>query len=89
MDMRSLKIQAPANIIEHCVDWQVASMALARENTEGDGFGLAVLVLINPKLSEAMAGEQEDLDKEEIAAQVLHLTREAVGGFMGFGAEDR
>lgn len=81
MHLVPLKIHAPAHMVENCVDWQVASAAIV---SKGEGTGVCVLVLISPGLSEQMAGDQENLDKAEIAVQVLSMTKQAIGGFLGF-----
>ena len=85
-----IKVNGPAALREIMVEWNIASISLGVQDDPDSetGYGVAVAVIINPKLAEAMekAGEGNEVPEASmVAQQVLTATQKAVGDFF-YGA---
>jgi hypothetical protein len=78
-----MTVHAAPKIVENLVDWNVASISVAKEAEGGDDYGVAVAVLISPATAKALDGDMSIEHKLDILQQALNAARIAVSGFVG------
>jgi len=83
-----LKILAPAQAVEHMADWSAVSLSLGIEKEGGDDYAVGVVIVVNPKLSEALQS-QSVKNPEHVGMQVLDAARKALEGFLGGESDPR
>jgi hypothetical protein len=81
-----LKVLAPAEAVEHMVDWSMVALSLGLEQDGGQDYAIGVSIIVNPKLAKDLEA-QAVAEPEKIMRQVLYAAQQALNGFLGGSQE--